>query len=223
MKYGIDISYAQGNVDFNKLKGHTDFVIIRAGYGSYASQKDTCFDRNYRLCKQKKIPCGAYWFSYARSVAAAKKEARAFLKVIRGKKFEYPVYYDVEGTALLDGEQAVSERCKAFCSEMEKAGYFVGIYMSRSPLQTLLSEDVRKRYALWAAEYGGKLNYSGFVGMWQNSSTGKVLGVNGNVDTDICYEDYPAIIKKAALNGYGKSKKPAAKKPKPKKPKKKKK
>ena len=206
MKHGIDVSYAQGNIDYNRLKGHTDFVIIRAGYGRFASQKDSCFDRNYSKCKQKKIPCGAYWFSYARSEEEARQEARACIKVIKGKKFEYPIYYDVEGTALLGGSKVVSKMCAAFCDTLEKAGYFAGIYMSRSPLETLLDENVRKRYALWAAEYGGRLNYSGYVGMWQNSCTGKVSGVTGNVDTDICYEDYPQIIKKAKLNGYGKDK-----------------
>ena len=219
MTHGIDVSYGQGNIDFKALKDHTDYVIIRAGFGRFASQKDTQFDRNYRLAKRYKIPCGAYWFSYARSEAEAVKEARACLKVIKGKKFEYPIYYDVEGTSLLGGKETVSKMCAAFCDTLEKAGCFAGIYMSRSPLETLLDEKTRKRYALWVAEYGGKLNHNGKVGMWQNSCTGRVSGISGNVDTDICYEDYPSIIKKAHLNGYGKTKtaKPQKKKKKTKK------
>ena len=214
MKNGIDVSYAQGNIDYDRLRGHTDFVIMRAGFGRYASQTDSCFKRNYSLCKQKKIPCGAYWFSYAQSEEEARQEARACIKVLKGKKFEYPIYYDVEGTALLGGADKVSAKCRAFCDTLEKAGYFAGIYMSASPLETLLDESTRKRYAIWAAEYGGALNYNGPVGMWQNSSSGRVSGIAGNVDTDICYEGYPEIIKKAGLNGYGKA---APKKPKQKK------
>ena len=41
--------------------------------------------------------------------------------------------------------------------------------------------------------------------MWQNSSTGRFSGISGNVDTDICYEDYPKLIKSAGLNGFEKS------------------
>lgn len=41
--------------------------------------------------------------------------------------------------------------------------------------------------------------------MWQSSSTGKVNGISGNVDTDIAYKDYPTIIKAAKLNGFGSS------------------
>lgn len=203
MKHGIDISYAQGEVDFTKLRHHTDFIIIRAGYGSFASQRDEYFERNYSCCKRYKIPCGAYWFSYARNAEEARQEALACTEVIKGKRFEYPIYYDVEGGALQGGRDTVSEMCRTFCDTLEQAGYFTGIYMSCSPLETLLDTEVRKRYALWAAEYGGRLGYSGYVGMWQYSSGGRLPGIVGSVDTDICYEDYPDIIKKAHLNGYG--------------------
>ena len=204
MKKGIDISYAQGAVDFQRLRGHTDFVIIRAGFGRLDTQRDECFERNYAYCKKLKIPCGAYWFSYAQSAQEARQEAQACLAVIKGKRFEYPIYYDVEGSALQGGRDTVSEMCRTFCDELEKAGFFAGIYMSCSPLETLLDTEVRKRYALWVAEYGGRLNYSGYVGMWQYSSGGRLPGITGSVDTDYCYEDYPDIIKKAHLNGYKK-------------------
>jgi hypothetical protein len=77
--------------------------------------------------------------------------------------------------------------------------------MSRSPAESYLTENVRVRYALWLAEYGSALRWDGTVGMWQNSSSGHFDGISGNVDTDICYEDYPKLIKAAGLNGYPKS------------------
>ena len=39
-------------------------------------------------------------------------------------------------------------------------------------------------------------------GIWQYSSKGRVPGISGNVDLDIAYKDYPAIIKGAHLNGF---------------------
>ena len=39
----------------------------------------------------------------------------------------------------------------------------------------------------------------------QYSWKGKIDGINGDVDLDICNIDYPDIIQKAKLNGYGKS------------------
>jgi GH25 family lysozyme M1 (1,4-beta-N-acetylmuramidase) len=39
--------------------------------------------------------------------------------------------------------------------------------------------------------------------MWQFTSKGKVEGVTStNVDINICFVDYPSIIKDAHLNGY---------------------
>lgn len=198
---GTDISAYQGQPDFSKVKTQADFVIIRAGYGRYSSQKDKCFERNYSECKKHGIPCGAYWFSYSVTAADAKKEAKACLEAIKGKQFEYPIYYDIEGGSLTD-KATVSAMCREFCGELEKNGYFAGIYMSRIPAQNYLTEDVKKRYALWLAEYGGALKWQGLPGMWQYSSTGRINGIAGNVDLDECYEDYPGIIRSAGLNGF---------------------
>ena len=91
---------------------------------------------------------------------------------------------------------------KAFCNELEKNGYYAGLYIFRSPLQNYISESIAKRYALWIAEYGGRCNYNGKYGMWQYSSQGRVSGVNGNCDMDIAYVGYPSIIIKKGFNGY---------------------
>ncbi len=206
---GIDVSRYQGSIDFSRLKSETDFVIIQAGYGKYSNQTDARFEQNYSGCKKYGIPCGAYWFAYAKSVDEAILEAKACIEVIKGRKFEYPIYYDVEGESLTN-KRTVSDMCAAFCSELEKAGYFAGIYMSRSPAQTFLDESTAKKYALWLAEYGSKLNYGGAYGMWQYTSSGKVGGISGDVDLDYVYEDYPTLIKNAGLNGYKKEDAPKA-------------
>lgn len=199
VKKGIDISRYQGAPDFGKLKSEVDFVILQAGFGRYASQKDAQFERGYTECKKHGIPCGVYWFSYAQTADEARQEAKACMDVIAGKSFEYPIYYDIEGSACTGD---VWGKCKAFCGELEKARYFAGIYISRSPAQQYLPTDVGEKYALWLAEYGSALNWGGAVGMWQNSSTGRFGGISGDVDTDICYVDYPALIKRGGYNGF---------------------
>lgn len=201
-KQGVDISYCQGTPDFAKLAKNVDFVILQAGYGRYSYQKDKTFERNYAECKKYKIPVGVYWFSYAESPDDAKAEAAACMEVIKGKQFEYPIYYDVESRAL-SGD--VYGKCRAFCDELEKNGYFAGIYISRSPAQSYLPADVGNKYALWIAEYNSKCYYSGSYGMWQNSSTWSTGGIATNVDHDYCYVDYPSMIKHLGLNGFPKS------------------
>lgn len=205
--HGIDVSQWQGNIDFNKVKkSGISFVIIRAGYGRNISQKDPYFEQNYSRAKAAGLNVGVYWYSYANSAVDAKTEAAVCLQAIKGKTFEYPIYFDLEEhSQFRKGAAFCSSLVTAFCGELEKKGYFAGLYISRSPLTQYITADVQKRYALWVAEYGAKLNYSGSVGMWQNTSSWRVPGVNGNVDHDYSYIDYPSIIKQGGFNGFKKS------------------
>ena len=204
MKNGIDVSRHQGVINWSAVS--TDFAIIQAGYGRATSQKDTQFEANYNGCKSRNIPCGAYWYSYADSPEDAEREAVACLEIIKGKKFEYPIYYDVEESAVLNlGKVKVSAIIRAFLKKVESAGYFVGLYMSASHLNNFVEDDIKNRYAVWVAHYGvNKPSYSGSYGIWQKSSTGKISGINGNVDLNESYIDYPTVIKSAGLNGYPK-------------------
>lgn len=209
IKKGIDISKWQGNADFNAIKhSGVEFIIMRAGYGRDVSQRDEKFETYYAACKKHEIPCGVYWFSYARTPEDAEREAAACLEVIKDKQFEYPIYFDMENSVTVNlanlGKAQCTAIAKAFLDKVEKAGYWVGLYMSKSPLESFISEEVRQRYAVWVAHYTDKTTYSGQFGMWQYSDTGKIPGIIGNVDLDLCYVDYPTEIKKAGLNGYKK-------------------
>lgn len=204
---GIDVSKHQGGIDWGKVKAAgVGFAIIRAGFGRDISQKDPNFETNYAGCKANGIPCGVYWYSYAMTPADAKKEAAACLEAIKGKKLEYPVYFDIEEKSQLAlGKAACTKIARAFLEAVEAAGYWVGIYSSKSHLETCIAADVRNRYAVWVAHYGvNKTTYSGQHGMWQKSDKGKIDGIRGNVDLNVCYVDYPAKIKAAGLNGYEK-------------------
>lgn len=196
-KHGIDISKWQGEIDFAKVKDQVDFIILRAGFGKFATQKDERFEQYYAECQKYGIPCGAYWYGYAATEKDAKEEANACLECIKNKTFQYPVYYDVEEKAML-GSGNIDNIISAFCKSLEAAKVFAGLYMSRSPLMAYVSLTVRNRFALWVAEYGSKCNYNGDYGMWQKSSEGRIDGINGNVDLDVCYIDYPSIIKGSA-------------------------
>ncbi len=206
---GIDVSYSQGEIDWDKVKESdtVDFVLIRAGYGKEYSQVDEKFERNYKECKRLEIPCGAYWYSYALTKEDALKEADVCLEVIKNKKFEYPIYFDIEdGSQSSLGREKISEISETFCKRVEEAGYWVGIYSYKSFLESNLTEEIRNRYAVWIAHTGiEKTSYLGQYGIWQFSHTGRIDGINGNVDLNYCYSDYPELVKKAGLNGYKKS------------------
>ena len=204
---GIDVSVHNGAIDWRRVKNAgIDFAILRAGYGKVVSQKDKKFEENYNGAKAAGIPVGAYWYSYARTVDEARQEAETCISILRSKQFEYPIFFDVEEKATLNtGKANCSAMIRAFCEVLEKAGYWVGLYTSRSVLGTHIEDDINTRYALWAAEWGAGLNYSGSVGIWQYSDKGKVDGINGYVDLDEGYVDYARIVKEKGLNGFAAS------------------
>jgi GH25 family lysozyme M1 (1,4-beta-N-acetylmuramidase) len=202
---GIDVSVWQGNIDFNKVKAAgIDFVIIRAGYGN--GNKDKWFDENYRKAKAVGLHIGAYWYSYATSADGAKQEAQSCAKILSGKQLDYPVYFDIEEKSqLARGKNFCSSLITAFCTELERLGYYAGFYTSLSSLNSVVSDAVKKRFTVWVAQWSNKCSYSGSYGVWQYSSKGKVNGISGNVDMDYSYIDFPSAIKNGGFNGYGKS------------------
>lgn len=203
VKKGIDISYCQTRVDWDKLD--VDFVIMRAGYGREVSQKDTMFESHYANAKQRGIPCGCYWYSYTMDVEGAKKEAQACLEVIKGKQFEYPVFFDLEENKQFAlGKEKVSEIMRTFIETVEAAGYWVGLYGSYSSLMNYTSDYIRNNKAIWLAHWGvQKSPYPYQYGTWQYA-VGRIDGVYGDCDLDYCYVDYPTLIKDAGLNGFQK-------------------
>ncbi len=207
---GIDVSVHNGNIDWNKVKADgIDFAIIRAGFGRLEKQKDEKFEQNYAGAKAVGIPVGAYWYSYAMTPEEAEQEADVFLSVIKGKQFEMPVYFDLEEKKQFDlGKEQVSAIMRAFLKKVESAGYFVGLYGSASSLTTHTADDIKSWYTIWLAHWVDQTNYSGAYGIWQHSEKGKVAGINGNADLDICYKDFPTIIKGKGLNGWGKTANP---------------
>lgn len=78
------------------------------------------------------------------------------------------------------------------------------------PLVTHTADDIKSRYTIWLAHWVDKTNYTGAYGIWQHSEKGNVDGINGNVDLDVGYKDFPTIIKAKGLNGYGKELNPPA-------------
>ena len=202
---GIDVSTWQGKIDWNQVKNSdVKFAILRSSFGSPdPSQVDNRFEQNYAGAKAAGIPVGAYHYGYAVSEAEARQEAKFFLDTIKGKQFEYPVYYDVEdnGTMGTLSRQALTNVIKAFCSEVEKAGYYVGVYASLSWLDSKFYPD-QLPYDVWVAQYFTECQYTGQYGMWQYTSSGKAAGIQGGVDMNECYQDYPKIIKENHLNGF---------------------
>jgi len=207
---GLDISACQGsNVDFAKIKAAGyKFVILRVNEWSKvmkANVKDSCFESFYKKAKAAGLDVGAYFFTYANTVDYVAKEAALCIEWIKGKQFEYPIYFDLEREQQFNqGRYFCDNAVKTFCNALEKAGYFAGVYCSTFWYTKCVSASVRERYACWIADWNSQCTYKGTFGMWQNG-TANVSGIVGGVDHDYCYIDYPSIIKSKGLNGFKKA------------------
>ena len=204
---GIDVSRYQGSIDFNKVKASgIEFVMIRCGTGyNQKACKDVKFETYYKQAKAAGLKVGTYFYSYALTENQARIEAGWVLNWIKGKTFEYPVVYDMEERSQAKlGKTKISAIATAFCSTVEKAGYYVAIYSSKSWVESYYTANVLSKYDIWMAQWASKCTYVGNYGMWQYTSDGTVPGINGRVDCNISYRDYPTIIKNAGLNGFKK-------------------
>ena len=186
----IDISEWQGSVDFRKVKSAgVDYVILRAGFGRSSSQKDSEFENYYKNAKAAGLKIGAYWYSYAVDVNDAAKEAEAFLAVVKGKSFELPLFYDMEESFQTSlGKSMLTEMAESFMSKLSKAGYKAGIYANANWFQNFLEyKKLYGKYVVWLAQYNDVAEFE--CDIWQYTSSGKVTGIQGNVDMNIIYNE----------------------------------
>lgn len=204
---GIDVSVHNGSLNWPRIKRDgVQFAILRTGYGIESpKQKDGKFDINYANAKAAGIPIGAYHYSYAKSVSEAEKEAEFVIKIIGGKQFEYPIFFDIEDRIQQNlSKETCTKMVQAFCNKLEKAEYWAGVYSYDSFFKTHLDESIQSRYSVWVARVESVKPVSAKrYDMWQYSWEGAVLGSSKETDMNISYKDFPSLIKKAGKNGFG--------------------
>lgn len=187
----IDVSDYQGTIDWEKVKADgVEGVIIRCGYGdNIPSQDDSEWKRNADECTRLGIPFGTYLYSYAKTEEESRSEAAHVLRMTAGYKLLYPVYIDLEEPGT---EGYAVTGAKIFCDIIEKAGYMAGVYADQSWFLNVIGNQL-DQYTKWCALYAAE-RPSVSCDMWQYTSEGRVDGISGNCDMNICYRDFPAEI-----------------------------
>ncbi|CUX29193.1 glycoside hydrolase family 25 protein [Clostridium sp. C105KSO13] len=187
VKKGIDVSEHQGAIDWAKVKADgINYAIIRCGYGNnYTYQDDKYWKANVSACESLGIPYGVYIYSYATNKSMAECEAEHVLRLINGRKLSYPVYFDMEDACTIGTSAAMKGiMAKAFCDKIAAAGYDVGIYANLDWWNNYLTDSVFKNnsWSKWVAQYNIICEYTGAYDLWQCTSSGRVSGINENVD-----------------------------------------
>lgn len=201
---GIDVSDNQGVINWADAAGDgIKFAILRSVRGS--GKVDYQFYNNVTGCRTNGIPFDVYKYSYAATVDKAIAEAEAVISLMREIDFTGTVWWDMEDSSLRNlGKSVLTKLINAAKTRIEAAGYGFGLYCNLDWYKNVL--DVAAfDCPFWIARYPSKkqmfvsadpdIGYMPTVKNghelfgWQYSSTGKVAGINGNVDLNIIYAD----------------------------------
>ena len=101
------------------------------------------------------------------------------------------------------GKAALTEVLRKGCEKIKAGGYQAGVYASYSWFKEYIDAGVLEDggneiwMAYWQSDPGA-YDYSDFCVTWQHSSTGRIDGLNGDVDRDLRYEalsaDHPVTV-----------------------------
>lgn len=202
---GIDVSHWQGSINFDAVKKTgIEFVLIKAGGSDKGFYTDKRFEEYYTAAVAAGLHVGCYYFAGPKFIGKKNgaADAKRFASIIKGKKFDMPVYLDIEAQPATD-KTGITAAATVFCNYMEKQGYFVGIYASDvSGFKDRMDPSVITKYSSWVARYGKQPEYNRYWSVWQYLSTGAVTGITGNVDLDVSNFDFPALITRKHFNNY---------------------
>ena len=189
---GIDVSFWQGDIDFEAVKdAGADFVIIRMAYSDLETEigLDSMFKQNLKAAKDAGLLVGVYIYTSANTKEEAIKQAKFIKKNLNKVKLDFPIVYDFEDwrdfNTLKMNSHDLLERVNDYKSVLEEDGYDMMIYGSKWYLENVwLPND----YDTWLAHYIDETNYQGDYILWQVTNDGLIDGIYGYVDLDIYYK-----------------------------------
>lgn len=207
--YGVDVSKFQGVINWEQVKKSIDFAILRCGFGGdLKEQDDAYFYSNVKECEKLNIPYAVYLYSYATSEKRVDSEIKHALRLVGNYK-PFCIYYDMEDhtTAGL-GKATLTAFAKRFCEAITKKGFKAGVYANQNWFQNYLDVAALSKagYSIWCAKYSNDApKIAAEYDIWQYSSTGRVDGINGNVDMNYMYNDIRMVVTKPATTTKKKS------------------
>ncbi len=202
---GVDLSSHNGDVDFVELAKKVDYVILRVATSNLSV--DTRFEEYYAAAKAAGLDVGCYYASYAVNEKEMAADIQKLQQLIAGKTFEYPIYLDIEKEEQRNiGKELMTNMITTYMESMIDAGWFPGLYTNNDFLKNAMNSSfIQALYDVWFAGYKysqtNETVYSSMYGMWQYTNTGSMAGVTGDVDINVAFKDYPAIIAYYKLNG----------------------
>jgi GH25 family lysozyme M1 (1,4-beta-N-acetylmuramidase) len=194
VRFGIDVSAWQTNVDYNAVKAAgCSFVIIRVGYFYSEITMDDYFHDNIKNATDAGLDVGVYFYTTDNTQEGVREHARWIAEQVKGYELQMPVAFDWEEFANFQkyhmSIKDINDVYAAFADEIEKCGYSAMLYSSKNFLYNIWSEETKSSHPVWLAHFIDRTDYDGEYAIWQASAYGHIPGINGDVDMDIQYLD----------------------------------
>ena len=185
MKPIIDISFYQrpDAIDYDLLASQVSGVILRAAYSIWT---DTAFDRHYAEFTARGVPCGAY--HYIVGNAPIQAQVDAFNVAVGLKDMRLGCWIDVEDTR--EGTRLSRQNVLEYAALQPD----MGIYTSKGAWNAIMGGAYLTDRKLWVAHYTTNpypLLPTGWDSwwLWQFTSSGRLPGYAGNLDTNRFFGD----------------------------------
>ena len=207
---GIDVSSNQGTINWAQVKNAgCDFATLRSTVKS--GNPDSQFAVNVAGCQEQGIPIDIYKYTYATTPTAALEEAKQVVALLLAYGIKCRVWWDVEDRAALQGlgNGVLTGLIQTACNYIVGAGFEFGIYTGLYVYKECWFDFDAFDCPYWIARYYNGYNTMQFVdapaedkkpdigrdiARWQYTSSGRVSGINGNVDLNIRYDSAPAVL-----------------------------
>ena len=204
---GIDVSEFNHSINWALVKrSGVEFAMIRVGYRGYGTEGNFKEDANFRIniesAKKAGVPVGIYFVTQATNRNEAIEEANWVINKLKGYSIDYPVAIDIERSAKPNGlgradgldKNTRTYLAKTFCQTIQSSGYTPLVYTNVDWATNKLDMSQLSAYDTWIASYKQNIqsgpSYNGKYAIWQHTSSGKIDGILGNVDLNICYKKY---------------------------------
>lgn len=197
---GIDVSKHQEEINWRKAAADgVSYAFIRGGYRGYSEGKimeDEFFKDNIEGALDNGIDVGVYFYTQAINEEEAVEEAEFLLDLLEPYDVAYPVVLDLEDPESASARTAEMTRQEytkaaiAFLETIKKAGYTPMIYGNLKTFMLMLDLEQLEDYDKWFAYYNAPVYFPYEFTVWQYSSKGRVDGIKGDVDMNVCMKDY---------------------------------
>ena len=195
---GVHVTRFQKVVSWESVKTWASFAILLGGKGKVY---DSFFNTFYSGARKVGMKIGSLWCSKATSVSDAVEEAKLCLKILNGKQFEFPIYYEISKEIIARGIQ--NEILDKFCSILEKNKYYCGVFSDSNFYENnSFTNSTLENRSIWTFDIKNRPSFK--CDIWTNDDR-NVPGIKDKLYTDVGYTDFDPIIKEKGLNGFGKN------------------